>query len=152
MSDRIDHSPAAAAATGLSRRTLLKFAGASLTLLLSPVGHAAGTSLLAVRVWPAPDYTRVTLEAAHELRYKYLTLQNPDRLVIDLEGVALDSVLESLPSKVLDSDPYIRLVRAAQNRPGVVRVVLELKAEIKPQVFTLEPVGDYGHRLTPCSP
>lgn len=147
MSDRIDHSPAAAAATGLSRRTLLKFAGASLTLLLSPVGHAAGTSLLAVRVWPAPDYTRVTLEAAHELRYKYLTLQNPDRLVIDLEGVALDSVLESLPSKVLDSDPYIRLVRAAQNRPGVVRVVLELKAEIKPQVFTLEPVGDYGHRL-----
>ncbi len=147
MSERIDDSPAGQPAARLSRRSLLKFAGASLTLLVSPVGYAASTSLLAVRVWPAPDYTRVTLEAGRELRYKYLTLQNPERLVIDLEGVELNSVLESLPSKVLESDPYIGLVRAGQNRPGVVRVVLELKAEINPQVFTLQPVGDYGHRL-----
>jgi N-acetylmuramoyl-L-alanine amidase len=67
--------------------------------------------------------------------------------VVDLEGVQLDSVLQSLPSKVLDSDPYIRLIRAGQNRPGVVRVVVELKAAINPQVFTLAPVGNYGHRL-----
>jgi len=131
----------------LNRRTVLKFAGAALTLLISPLGHAADSSLLAVRVWPAPDYTRVTLESASKLRYTYLTLPNPERLVVDLEGVALDSVLQSLPSKVLEQDPYIRLVRAGQNRPGVVRVVFELKTQITPQVFTLQPVGDYGHRL-----
>ncbi len=150
MSDRTDESLAATpdnARTGLSRRALLKFAGASLTLLISPVGQAAMASLVAVRVWPAPEYTRVTLEARSELRFKYLTLQDPERLVVDLEGVELNSVLQSLPSKVLDSDPFIRLVRAGQNRPGVVRVVLELKTEIKPQVFTLQPVGEYGHRL-----
>lgn len=150
MSDRTDESLAAIpdnARTGLSRRALLKFAGASLTLLISPVGQAAMASLVAVRVWPAPEYTRVTLEARSELRFKYLTLQDPERLVVDLEGVELNSVLQSLPSKVLDSDPFIRLVRAGQNRPGVVRVVLELKTEIKPQVFTLQPVGEYGHRL-----
>ncbi len=150
MSDRTDESLAATpdnARTGLSRRALLKFAGASLTLLISPVGQAAMASLVAVRVWPAPEYTRVTLEARSELRFKYLTLQDPERLVVDLEGVELNSVLQSLPSKVLDSDPFIRLVRAGQNRPGVVRVVLELKTEIKPQVFTPQPVGEYGHRL-----
>jgi N-acetylmuramoyl-L-alanine amidase len=146
MSERTD-CQTGGAPRGLSRRTLLKFAGASLTLLVSPLGHAAAASLLAVRVWPAPEYTRVTLEAGSALRYKYMTLQNPERLVVDLEGVALNSVLESLPSKILESDPYISGVRAAQNRPGVVRIVLELKTEIKPQVFTLDPVGDYGHRL-----
>ncbi|THF62421.1 AMIN domain-containing protein [Pseudothauera nasutitermitis] len=150
MSDRTRESPAGfpgAPRPGLSRRELLKFAGASLGLLVSPVGHAATTSLMAVRVWPAPEYTRVTLEARNELRFKYMTLQNPDRLVVDLEGVELNSVLQTLPSKILESDPYIRLVRAGQNRPDVVRVVLELKAEVKPQVFTLQPVADYGHRL-----
>ncbi|THF60606.1 N-acetylmuramoyl-L-alanine amidase [Pseudothauera rhizosphaerae] len=147
MSGQIDDSFGGKPGTGLNRRDWLKLAGAALTLLVSPTGHAAAAGLLAVRVWPAPEYTRVTLEAGSELKYKYLTLQGPDRLVIDLEGVELDNVLQSMPSKVLDSDPYIRLVRAAQNRPGVVRVVLELKAEINPQVFTLQPVGDYGHRL-----
>ncbi|AUL99449.1 N-acetylmuramoyl-L-alanine amidase [Pseudothauera hydrothermalis] len=147
MPERLESSPTSTPTARLSRRTVLKFAGASLTLLISPVGHAADSSLLAVRVWPAPDYTRVTLESARELRYTYLTVQNPERLVVDLEGVALDSVLQSLPSKVLEQDPYIRLVRAGQNRPGVVRVVFELKTQITPQVFTLQPVGDYGHRL-----
>jgi len=128
------------------RRDLLKFAGATLALLVSPVG-AAATSVLAVRVWPAADYTRVTLEGTRELRFTHLLVKDPDRLVVDLEGVELDSVLQTLPSKVLDSDPYIRLIRAGRNRPGVVRLVIELKAEINPQVFTLQPVGDYGHRL-----
>jgi N-acetylmuramoyl-L-alanine amidase len=139
------HAPAGA--PRLDRRRLLKFAGASLALLVSPVGHAASTSLVAVRVWPSPEYTRITLEGASQLRFSHMLVQGPDRLVVDLEGVELNSVLESLPSKVLDSDPYIRVIRAGQNRPGVVRVVVELKSAINPQVFTLAPVGDYGHRL-----
>ncbi len=131
----------------LARRQLLKFAGASLALMVSPVGHAAPASLLAVRVWPADEYTRITLEGASSLRYSHMLVPDPDRLVVDLEGIRLDSVLQSLPSKVLDTDPYIRLIRAGQNRPGVVRVVVELKAPVNPQVFTLAPVGNYGHRL-----
>ncbi|NMG34520.1 AMIN domain-containing protein [Azoarcus sp. TTM-91] len=132
--------------TGLSRRDLLKLAGASLALLVSPSGYAAA-NLLAVRVWPAEEYTRITLEGSTELRFTHLLVKDPERLVVDLEGVELNSVLQSLPSKVLESDPYIRLIRAGQNRPGVVRIVVELKAGINPQVFTLKPVGDYGHRL-----
>ena len=132
---------------GVDRRSLLKFAGATLALMLSPVGHAASASLLAVRVWPSPEYTRITLEGSTQLRYSHMLVQDPDRLVIDLEGVQLNTVLQSLPSKVLESDPYIRLIRAGQNRPGVVRVVIELKAAINPQMFTLAPVGNYGHRL-----
>jgi N-acetylmuramoyl-L-alanine amidase len=131
----------------LDRRQLLKFAGATLALIVSPIGHAASASLLAVRVWPADEYTRITLEGASSLRYSHMLVPDPDRLVVDLEGIRLDSVLQSLPSKVLDSDPYIRLIRAGQNRPGVVRVVVELKAPVNPQLFTLAPVGNYGHRL-----
>ena len=130
----------------LSRRGMLKFAGASLLLLVSPPGLSA-TSLLAVRIWPAPDYTRITLEGSAELKYSHIVVKDPERLVVDLEGVELDSVLQTLPSKVMESDPYIKLIRAGRNRPGVIRVVVELKEEIDPQVFTLGPIGDYGHRL-----
>ncbi len=127
------------------RRDLLKFAGGALVLLVSPL--AAAASLVAVRVWPADDYTRITLEGSRELKFSHLLVKDPDRLVVDLEDVELDSVLQTLPSKVLESDPYIRLIRAGQNRPGVVRLVVELKNEITPQIFTLQPVGDYRHRL-----
>ena len=130
------------------RRDVLKLAAASLTLLVSKVS-LGGTvaSILAVRVWPAPDYTRVTLEHDSELKFTQLLVRDPDRLVVDIEGVEFNSVLQSLPSKIIESDPYIKLIRAGRNRPGVVRLVIELKAEIKPQVFALKPVGEYGRRL-----
>ncbi|MCK0510840.1 N-acetylmuramoyl-L-alanine amidase [Aromatoleum buckelii] len=133
------------ATSKFGRRDLLKFAGGALVLLVSPV--AAAASLVAVRVWPADDYTRITLEGSRQLKFSHLLVKDPDRLVVDLEDVELDSVLQTLPSKVLESDPYIRLIRAGQNRPGVVRLVVELKNEITPQIFTLQPVGDYRHRL-----
>ncbi|HRQ56814.1 MAG TPA: N-acetylmuramoyl-L-alanine amidase [Azoarcus taiwanensis] len=132
---------------GVSRRQMLQFAGATLALLVSPVGFASARSLVAVRVWPATDYTRITLESNAEISFKYLTLDNPDRLVVDLEGVELNSVLKSLPDRVLDTDPVISLIRAANNRPGVVRIVVELKGTIKPSIFTLNPIANYGHRL-----
>ncbi len=132
---------------GLSRRALFRFAGASLALLVSPVGFGSATNLVAVRVWPATEYTRITLESTSEISFKYMSLKDPERLVVDLHGVELNNVLQSLPSRVLDSDPVISLIRAARNRPGVTRVVVELKNEIKPQVFTLKPIASYGHRL-----
>ncbi len=140
-----DLSPALLADVG--RRKMLKFTGAALTLLVSPVGFAASTSLVAVRVWPATDYTRITLESSSELSFSHMIVKDPERLVVDLKGVELNSVLQSLPSRVLESDPVISLIRAGVNRPGVVRVVVELKGEINPQLFTLKPIANYGHRL-----
>lgn len=131
----------------IDKRRFLKAAAATLTLLVSPVGRAAQKSLIAVRVWPDQEYTRVTLEGREELKFTYLIVKDPERLVVDLEGVELNSVLQSLPERVLPSDPYIKLIRAGLNRPGVVRLVMELKTEVNPQLFTLKPVGNYGHRL-----
>lgn len=132
------------------RRGLIKLAGASLFLLVSPVGRAAinrNPAILAVRVWPSADYTRVTIELNAPLKFSQFTIKNPDRLVVDLEGIEFNSVLEGLSSKVSADDPNISLLRAGRFKPGVVRLVMELKNEVKPQVFELPPVGEYGHRL-----
>lgn len=139
--------PALTERAGVSRRDMLRFAGASLALLVSPVGLAASASLVAVRVWPGTEYTRITLEGNREIAFTQMMLSNPSRLVIDLQGVQLNTVLQSISSKVLATDPVIQGIRAAVNRPGVVRVVVDLKADIKPQLFTLNPIADYGHRL-----
>jgi N-acetylmuramoyl-L-alanine amidase len=141
MSERAPQLPA-----GIDRREFLKLAGTALALLVSPVGRAA-TNILAVRVWPAREYTRVTLEHREPIIFTHQIVKNPERLVVDLEGVEFDSVLQSLPGKISETDPYIRLIRAGRNRPGVVRLVIELKTEVQPQVFMLKPVGEYGHRL-----
>ncbi len=117
-----------------------------MTLLLSPVGSAA-VNILAVRVWPAKDYTRITLEFPQAINFNQFVIKDPERLVVDLEGVELTAALQGLSSKVLPNDPYIKLVRCGRYKPGTVRLVIDLKTEVLPQVFTLKPVGDYGHRL-----
>ena len=128
-----------------TRRTVLK-AGA--TLLLSVfVPAARAAQILAVRVWPSEDYTRVTLENDSELKVSHFIVKNPDRLVVDIEGLELNSTLKDLVAKIQPNDPYIRQVRVGQNRPNVVRLVFDLKEEVNPQVFTLEPVAGYQHRL-----
>lgn len=133
----------------LGRRQLLRYAGASLILSVSPLAGAAAKlpSILAVRIWPAADYTRVTLEFDTPLKYSHFTVEGPDRLVVDIEGVEFNSVLDSLARKVATDDPYIKLLRAGRFKPGVVRLVMELKTKVLPQVFTLAPAGEYGHRL-----
>jgi len=137
------------AAISLDRRQLLRYAGASLILSVSPLAGAAikQPSVLAVRIWPAPDYTRVTLECDAPLKYTQFTVENPDRLVVDIEGVEFNSVLDSLARKVATDDPYIKLLRAGRFKPGIVRLVMELKTKVNPQVFELKPAGEYGHRL-----
>ena len=79
----------------LGRRQLLRYAGASLILSVSPLAGAAAKlpSVLAVRIWPAADYTRVTLEHDGPLKYTHFTVENPDRLVVDIEDVEFNSVL-----------------------------------------------------------
>jgi N-acetylmuramoyl-L-alanine amidase len=137
------------AKVSLERRQVLRYAGASLILSVSPLAGAAvkQPSVLAVRIWPAADYTRVTLECDAPLKYTQFAVENPDRLVVDIEGVEFNSVLDSLARKVATDDPYIKLLRAGRFKPGVVRLVMELKTKVNPQVFELKPAGEYGHRL-----
>ena len=67
--------------------------------------------------------------------------------MLDLETGELTAALAELAAKVAADDPYIQGLRVAHNRPGVIRVVLDLKADVKPQIFTLPPIAEYGHRL-----
>lgn len=123
-----------------------KIAVLSALMCLSMAVFAANT-ITATRVWPADAYTRVTFEASQPLKYQTFTLKNPERLVLDIEDIALNSVLNALSAKILSSDPYIKKVRIATYQKHVVRVVVDLKQEVNFNVFTLKPVGEYGNRL-----
>ncbi len=128
-----------------SRRRLL---GAATILLLPVIPRVAmAAKLLAVRTWPADDYTRVTLELDSELRAEHFTLETPNRLVVDIQGMEMNSALNDLVRKVRPDDPFISSLRVAQNRANVIRLVFDLKQAIAPQVFTLKPVGGYKFRL-----
>ena len=117
-----------------------------LSCLLVP-GWAQAQQISASRLWPSPDYTRITLESAEPVAHKYFPLSNPARLVIDLEGVEAGAALDMLAGQLSADDPYIGAIRVGVNRPGVMRVVLDLKGPARPSVFQLPPLGQYGHRL-----
>ena len=107
----------------------------------------AEIEVISTRIWPAQDYTRLTLESKQSIRHNMFFVANPDRLVIDLEDVAVNDALNQLTGKIGADDPYIRSVRVGRFKPGVVRLVLDLKSQVKPQLFDLNPIGEYGHRL-----
>jgi N-acetylmuramoyl-L-alanine amidase len=128
----------------------LAFIFVTMLLLVGTVVAAAQPQTIvakAARVWPSPEYSRITIELDSAVKYKHFVLKNPERMVLDLEDVEPDAVLQELAGKVTAQDVYISSIRVALNRPGVTRVVVELKTEVRPQVFTLKPMGDYGHRL-----
>jgi N-acetylmuramoyl-L-alanine amidase len=129
----------------MQRRDWLK--ASSLALLLGWADISKGASLMAVRVWPARDYTRVTLESDVALKTKYTFVPSPPRLAIDIEGLELNPSIKEWVGKIKPDDPNITGVRVAQNSPGVVRMVFDLKQAVQPQVFALTPVGAYQHRL-----
>ncbi|MEJ8822412.1 N-acetylmuramoyl-L-alanine amidase [Variovorax humicola] len=127
------------------RRKLLK--AGSLVLLLGVQEIARGATIMAVRVWPAADYTRVTIESDGRLQTQQLVVGNPPRLAIDIEGIELNPALRELVGKIKPGDPYINGLRVGQNSPNVVRIVFDLKQAVIPQVFSLAPVAAYQHRL-----
>ena len=124
----------------------LKLAILMILCWLPQQAHAA-VAVSAARVWPAQDYTRLTLESKQAIRHNMFTVSNPERLVIDLEDVDLGDTLNGLTKLVGEDDPYIKSVRVGRFKPDVVRLVLDLKSEVKPQLFVLKPVGEYGYRL-----
>ena len=131
------------------RRQLLQASG--VVLLLGRAQLAWGASILAVRVWPAVEYTRVTLESDTLLKVTHTFVANPPRLAVDIEGIELNAALRELVGKVRNDDPFITGVRIGQFTPTVVRLVLDLRQPAKPQVFTLAPVqagqSNFQHRL-----
>ncbi len=128
------------------RRALLRGAG-SLVLLLGVQQIARGASVVAVRIWPAEDYTRVTIESDAALQARQFFVNEPPRLAVDIEGIDLLPGLRELVGQLKADDPNIAGIRIGQNAPNVVRLVIDLKQPIKPQVFSLEPVAAYQHRL-----
>jgi N-acetylmuramoyl-L-alanine amidase len=150
----LNRSNTAHAATPRTRHYALLHVACLLLLLLACIvpslaAESVGTltRLSAARVWPAPDYTRIAFESATPIQHRLFTLENPQRVVLDLENVDLNTVLTTIGDRVDPNDPYIASVRVGRFRPGTVRLVLDLKTNVRPQAFTLEPVGTYGHRL-----
>ncbi|KQU83983.1 N-acetylmuramoyl-L-alanine amidase [Variovorax sp. Root318D1] len=132
-------------ASGLKRRVLLQ--GGSVALMLGVHQIARGATILAVRVWPAADYTRVTIESDARLHSQQLVVGSPPRLAVDIEGIDLNPELRELVGKIKPGDPYINGLRVGQNAPKVVRIVFDLKQAVVPQVFSLAPIAAYRHRL-----
>ena len=129
----------------MKRRDLLQ--SGAVVLLLGAARIARGASIVAVRVWPAPDYSRVTIESDGALKANQSFISNPPRLAVDIEGLDLNPALKELVAKVRSDDPTIAGIRVGQNAPNVVRLVIDLKQAVLPQVFSLPPVAAYRHRL-----
>lgn len=146
----------------MQRRSVLKLsAQGTLVMLLGSHQIARGAGIIAVRIWPAADYTRITIESDVALKTKQTFIKEPPRLAVDIEGLELNPALRELVAKVKSDDPFISGIRvgqyttaASQNlnalgfgSPNIVRLVLDLKQAALPQVFTLPPVAAYAHRL-----
>ena len=148
--DRHSHAGTGAAAAPAppapSRRSALQQMGA-LALGLGAADLAFGAAIVAVRVWPATDYSRVTIESDQRLSARQFFTDNPPRLVVDIDELELSPALRELVGKVRADDPFIAGVRVGQNQPRVVRLVIDLKQAVTPQQFTLAPVAAYRHRL-----
>jgi N-acetylmuramoyl-L-alanine amidase len=111
--------------------------------LLFPTAAMAGVNVEGVRIWPAPDHTRLVLDVADKIGHKVFALSGPSRLVIDLENTTLKADFDKLD---LSGSP-VKRIRSAPRNGNDLRVVLDLKSDIKPRSFQLEPNQQYGHRL-----
>jgi N-acetylmuramoyl-L-alanine amidase len=114
---------------------------------LAPAAWADAARIASARLWPAQEYTRVIFESATPIEHQLVVLRDPGRLVLDLARVERSDELAALASRVQPADPYIAAIRVGQPAGGFLRVVLDLKSEIRPQVFALKPVAEFGHRL-----
>lgn len=128
-------------------RQLLHLACFMLLMIAGQSSALAAITITASRVWPAQDYTRLTLESKTPITCNMFRLDNPDRLVVDLDDVSLQTPIKELIDKIGNDDPYIKSIRVGQFKPTVVRLVLDLKTDVKPQLFSLKPVAEYGYRM-----
>ncbi len=148
-SRRAGAPPARCRSVGISvdRRRICRWLLLPAAGFVLPDVWAQAVRIASARVWPAEEYTRVIVESRTPLPHAMFGLKNPDRLVIDLEGVELTPELAYLPSRVQSGDPYLAGIRVGRKSTTALRVVFDLKTEIKPDLFALPPVGEFGHRL-----
>lgn len=129
------------------RRRLCQWMLVPASQLLLPAAWANTARVASARVWPAQEYTRVIVESNAPLAHQLVVLKNPERLALDIDGVDTSSELLQLPARVHASDPYIAAIRLGRKSANVMRVVLDLKSEVRPDVFALAPVAEFGFRL-----
>lgn len=129
------------------RRLLLKGIVAVCLLSISHVGLAAPAQIIAVRVWPASSYSRITLESNAPLTYRTFNLMSPPRLVIDIDNLTINSIFRHISTLVQTQDPYIKQIRIGQYNKKVVRLVIELKQDVNPDIFRLQPYATFKHRV-----
>ncbi len=119
----------------------LTLALAVCTLLVSFAVSAADVE--EVRVWRAPDHTRLVFDLSGEVEYKLFTLENPARVVIDIEGSSLGGDLSRLDF----NESPISGIRSAIRDGDTLRMVIDLVTEVEPRSFTLAPNSEQGDRL-----
>jgi N-acetylmuramoyl-L-alanine amidase len=128
-------------------------------LVVPSAAWPAAARIASARMWPAQEYTRVIVEAPLPVPHEVITLKDPYRVVLELQGAVLTPDLAQLPSRVQASDPYIAAIRFGTRAPDILRIVFDLKTETRPQLFALQPVAEFGYRvvldlypLTPLDP
>lgn len=112
-------------------------------MLLSSIGLASDAQVKSVRLWASPDSTRLVFDMTTPAAYKVITLDNPDRLVVDLESARLAAPLGTVDY----NNTLLQSIRSAPRNGKDLRVVLDLKNQVRPEIFMLNPTGDYGYRL-----
>ncbi|WP_437182410.1 N-acetylmuramoyl-L-alanine amidase [Pseudomonas xantholysinigenes] len=125
---------------GMRIRALVAVVGLLLTAVT--VDALAVTQVKSMRLWRAPDNTRLVFDLSGPVQHSVFTLTAPDRLVIDINGATLGA-----PLNVSTSNTPITSVRSAQRTPTDLRVVVDLKKAVSPKSFTLAPNAQYGNRL-----
>ena len=96
-----------------------------------------------VRMWPAPDHTRIVLDVNGPLEHTLFVLNNPPRVVVDLR----DTVLASTVQRPTDADKLLEGIRHASRNHRDLRVVFDLRKAVRPRSFLLKPNKQYGYRL-----
>jgi N-acetylmuramoyl-L-alanine amidase len=147
------------ASISLSRRRALGWFLLPAAQFAVPSAWAIAARIASTRLWPAQEYTRVILEGPAPIPHRLIMLRDPPRIVLDLDGVELSPEVELLPFRLQTSDPYIAAIELGRTAPDTLRIVFDLKTETRPQLFALQPVAGFGHRivldlypLTPADP
>jgi N-acetylmuramoyl-L-alanine amidase len=139
--------PRALTRVSIERRRAFRWLMLPAAQWILPSAWADASHIASARLWPASEYTRVIFEAAAPIEHQLVVLRQPDRLVLDLARIEPSPALDELASRVQPSDPYVAAIRIGRQSQGFLRVVLDLKTEVRPQVFSLKPVAEYGYRL-----
>lgn len=125
---------------------MTKLARLLVPVLLLFASIAAGAEPVTVqnlRVWRAPDYTRLVFDVSGPLKHHLFQLSDPNRIVIDLDNARLQGALPPVDT----SGPLLGGMRIGGDESNRLRVVLDLKAQTRPRSFMLKPAGPYGNRL-----